>query len=409
MSHQSIFMKYLLLSFLFILSCSSGKESESPFSYPPEWEKHQAVWIDFHEDKIAVVPDSRARFEVIEALHRFVPVKVLIDGEGTREHLDTLISNAGLDTSKIEIIHHPEPNLAMRDAGPIFLSNGHELKMAHFKWSGYGGVYDGDLGRGQIPVDLANRFGWEVRESEYSAEGGGLEVNENVILSFKHHGLSRNPGKTLEEIEAAYLKQYYKEKMIWIEHPLLLEKSGNKIENYYGQGADQHIDAYMRFINDSTLLVPVIDESERYNSPIQEHDYESIQKNLSQIKKETNANGRPFRIVEIPMPDISLYTFQTKAEEYMVEGFPEMELGEEVVFVPIMGYSNFLITNGAVLVAEYWSEGLPEKEKKKDQRMKDILKLYFPNREIIGIKNAILLNWNGGGIHCQTQQEPFVQ
>ena len=155
-------------------------------------------------------------------------------------------------------------------------------------------------------------------------------------------------------------------------------------------------------------MVPVITEAEKNNSPIQKHDYEAIQKNLAQLRKETNTDGKPFHIVEIPMPDISLYTFKTPAMEYMVEGYPEMKLGEEVIFVPIMGYSNFLITNGAVVVAEYWREGLPVKEKEKDDQMKKILKKYFPNREIIGITNTILLNWNGGGIHCQTQQEPKI-
>jgi agmatine/peptidylarginine deiminase len=40
--------------------------------------------------------------------------------------------------------------------------------------------------------------------------------------------------------------------------------------------------------------------------------------------------------------------------------------------------------------------------------MKAILKQYFPNHEIIGIKNALMLNWFGGGIHCQTMQIPKI-
>ncbi|NVK49711.1 MAG: agmatine deiminase family protein [Cyclobacteriaceae bacterium] len=400
-------MKNLILLFpLLLLSCSEKKSESKAYSYPPEWYPHQAVWIDFHDDKYWPVPDTRARFEIIESLYKKVPVNVLVDGNVAAIKLDSLIEANGLDRESITVVRHEQPNIAMRDAGPIFLTNGDSLMIADFRWSGYAGKHADDLERGAIDNDLAKRYGWKINSSEFAAEGGGLEVNENVILSFKHHGLSRNPGKSLEEIEAAYLKMYNKEKMIWIEESMLLETPGRKIDNYFGQGADQHIDAYFRFVNDSTILTPVIADSEKNNSPIQEHDYMAIQKNLAQLRKETNADGKPFTIVEIPMPDISLYTYKMPAQEYMLDGYPEMVVGEEVVLVPVMGYSNFLITNGAVLVSEYWREGLPLKEKEKDEEMKEILSKYFPDREIIGIKNALLLNWNGGGIHCQTQQQP---
>jgi len=153
--------------------------------------------------------------------------------------------------------------------------------------------------------------------------------------------------------------------MIWIEESMLLETPGKKIDNYFGQGADQHIDAYFRFVNDSTILAPVIAESEKNNSPIQSKDYEAIQKNLTQLRMESNTNGKPFSIVETPMPDISLYSYKMPAQEYMIEEWPEMKVGEEVILFPNIGYSNFLITNGAVLVAEYWREGLPMQGKGK--------------------------------------------
>ena len=400
-------MRILFLALpLLILSCYEKIPEVKEYVYPPEWYPQQAVWIDFHDDKDWPVPDSRARFEIIESLHDKIPVKVLVDGDVAASKLDSLIVENGLNRDHITVVKHDQPNIAMRDAGPIFLTNGDSLMIADFRWSGYAGNHADDLERGQIDNDLAKRFGWKIKSSVFAAEGGGLEVNEHVILSFKHHGLSRNPGKTLEEIEAAYLKMYNKEKIIWIEESMLLETPGRKVDNYYGQGADQHIDAYFRFVNDSTILTPVIAEGDKNNSPIQARDYISIQKNIEQLGKETNTNGKPFTIVEIPIPDVSLYMYKMTAQEYMLNEYPDMTVGEEVVLVPIMGYSNFLITNGAVLVSEYWREGLPLKEKEKDEEMKRILSKYFPDREIIGIKNALLLNWNGGGIHCQTQQEP---
>jgi agmatine/peptidylarginine deiminase len=40
--------------------------------------------------------------------------------------------------------------------------------------------------------------------------------------------------------------------------------------------------------------------------------------------------------------------------------------------------------------------------------MVEILSEQFPVRDIIGLRTTLLLNFNGGGIHCQTQQEPAV-
>ncbi|RNB87214.1 hypothetical protein EDM56_16185 [Brevibacillus fluminis] len=37
-----------------------------------------------------------------------------------------------------------------------------------------------------------------------------------------------------------------------------------------------------------------------------------------------------------------------------------------------------------------------------------ILQAAFPDREIVQI-NPTAVNWNGGGIHCITQQQPVLE
>jgi agmatine deiminase len=71
-------------------------------------------------------------------------------------------------------------------------------------------------------------------------------------------------------------------------------------------------------------------------------------------------------------------------------------------------YCNFLITNGAVLSQKFWKPGLPLSWRKKDQEAKKILQTLFPDRKIYQF-DAMAINIGGGGIHCITQQEPFVQ
>lgn len=405
--------KYLFLIFIFIFNISCEKqEIKQPkeFSFPPEWEPHQAVWIDFTAQEYGVGKDHEAKIDIINALHINVPVKVLVELDSMRQMCNQMMVESNIDTSRVEIIFHPIPNIFLRDAGPIFLSNGETLMIADFAWNCYGHApfcKKIDYARGDISNDLAEQMGLEIRSTDIVAEGGGLEVSNTVILAFKKFGIHRNPGKSLQEIEAGYLEMYNKEKMIWIENAPLLDKNGFKIDNYFGQGGNPHIDAYMRFVNDSTILVTVIDESEKNNSPIQYMDYESLKANLNQIKRELNTDGKPFNIIEIPFPDVSLYESKAVAEEWHAEQSDNINIGDPIINVPNVGYANFLITNGAVLVSEYWHEGLPENERKKDDYVKEVLAKYFPNREIIGI-DVLSSNWLGGGIHCQTQQEPLV-
>lgn len=84
-------------------------------------------------------------------------------------------------------------------------------------------------------------------------------------------------------------------------------------------------------------------------------------------------------------------------------------MGDTITYVPIMGYSYFFVTNGAVSVYEYWREGLPESERANDDKMKATLKHYYPRREIIGSKYDLMLYWFGGSIHCQAMQAPRIK
>jgi len=283
--------------------------------------------------------------------------------------------------------------------------------IADFAWNCYGNApfcEEIDYERGDISNDLAKQMGLEIKSSDIVCEGGGLESNSTVIIAFEKFAKHRNPNKSMKEIEKGYLKMYGKEKIIWIKESPIIEKNGHKVENYFGSGANGHIDAFMRFVNDSTILVTMINESEKNNSPIQQVDYERLKANLYQIKNELNTNGKPFNIVEIPSPDISLYDYKTIAEESDAELSDNIQIGDSIIYVPIVGYANFLISNGVVLVSEYWREGLPESEKEKDDYVKKVLSTYFPKRKVIGI-NVLSSNYLGGGIHCQTQQEPLIK
>lgn len=397
----------LIAAFATLVSASD----DASFEFPPEWTPQAAVWIDFVDQSEWFTSDHPARIEVIGALVDHVPVKVLVDNEVARDQLDDLLADAGIDRSNITVLEHPIPNTFIRDAGPLFLTDGESLKIADFGWDCYADAAfcrEIDYRRGEVANDLAERFGWPVVSGEIDAEGGALEVTDDVILAYADFATSRNPDLSLDEVARVLLGTYGKEKMIWIDESPLLEKNGHKIANYYGQGANGHIDTTMRFVDNDTVLVAVMDEAEKDKGPLQARDYEILQRGLEQIRTARNADGERFEVIEIPVPDVSLHAHPVQVTPSNAQFFSEHDAGDTVRYVPAMGYANFLITNGAVLVSEYWQEGMPDSLREKDERMQEILAEQFPDRKIIPLKKSLLLNWNGGGIHCATQQEPAL-
>ena len=88
------------------------------------------------------------------------------------------------------------------------------------------------------------------------------------------------------------------------------------------------------------------------------------------------AHRRGFRIVELPIP--------TGRVEFEGERLP-------------LTYANFYIVNGGVVVPVYG--------KAEDARAIDILRLLFPNRDVVPVPSRALIT-GGGSFHCVTQQQP---
>ena len=399
---------FILLLIIFITGCSQPNTSIGNYTFPPEWEAHEAVWIDISDflSPFSLSGQIKARLEIVNALHDKLTVQVLTTSDSLSNSLVDQMIKMGIDTSKVKMIVYPLPNNFIRDTGPIFLSNGESLQMANWNWKCINSWCDDTNNlRGTIDDSLAVRFGYRVKSSPINYEGGAIVVNNHSALSIMDYALKQNEGNIpIEEIEKSIKDLYGKEQVIWLNGIPLIERNGLKTGNYFGQGADGHIDALVRFANDSTLLVTTISEQDRNKSPIQEHDYKVYQSYIQQLRQVKRVNGRPFHIVEIPSPDISLHIAPIPAsviwqllERYdLTDQFGKEDM---INMVPIMGYANYLVSNGVVLVSQYWREGLPESEKRKDEEMLAILKKYFPDREIIGIQ-VKAINWDGGGIHC---------
>ncbi|MEM8567095.1 MAG: agmatine deiminase family protein [Bacteroidota bacterium] len=407
-------MKHIILILtLLIASCTTTEEKKaSPFSYPPEWAPHKAIWTDFNFEPWGF-PSEEARLTLIATLAKHVKTKVVYDNDSLMQAGMKQLQERGANMDSIEWVKLPYWSSWMRDP-LMFMTNGSENKILDFEWSCYGGIYgcDEDL-RGLLSNTLQKLKGYQKDSTGLFFEGGAIEVNTNTIIAYKALATQRNPDRTIQEVEQILLDKLGKEQIIWLDEFPLIDKPGIKIDNFFGQGANGHIDVTTRFLNDTTILATVISEEDRNKNSMLAYDYEVFQKNLAQLKAAKQPNGKPYHIETIEAPDYSLFGFPYQMDEALYYGLLSesalegISLGDSIVMVPALEYANFTITNGVVIASEYWVEGMPKSEKKKDEKLRAILEKYFPNRDIFTY-DALPINWGGGGVHCRTQQEPRI-
>lgn len=411
-------MKQILgLLALAMTSCGTGKKALH-YSFPAEWEAQSSVWLGWSMDSSV----QQVHLQMALALHERVGLTVLLRSDSLREVALRQLHEAGIDTSRVVTYLHYIPNLFIRDAGPRFLKSPRgNLAIADPGWNNYGypsslAVYQFSDRRGEIDNDLARQMNLPLISSSVVSEGGGIEASSEMLICFRETALQRNPGLQLPEIEKEYLRIYGKKKMIWLNKMPIMDKvvEGAKAGNYFGYGANGHTDEFVRFVNDSTILVAGIDPAEKNDNPVSELDYGILEENLQILREARDVRGRPFRVIVLPVPAYSQYVEKqvlTDLDLNQGDGrvlFRNHQAGDEICWLPAVSYLNFLISNGVILAARYWQPGLPDSERKKDERVLGILQAQFPGYSIVQI-NPLALNKYGGGMHCASQQQPAVE
>ena len=399
----------------------------STHSFPPEWAPHDAVWMGW-DDSVTASPDhARLRVEMIKALSPHVPVHMIVDGDATTSAITTLLRDAGLDQGNGDqrVVFHVQDTFDVwtRDCGPLFVSDGRTLELAAFAWANYGFPWPytnpGSLARGALDQELGRRMGYPMRTSDVVTEGGGLEVNTRTLVTYRDAMMQRNPGKDLNEIEAELKRLYGKDQVIWLDRAPITDRvlQGPKVANFFGWGANGHVDEYVRFVSEDTILVGEVSEAERDANALMRLDHEILTENRRQLEAARDPDGRRFNVVPMPVPDVRPFLRRRALTESDFQASPEgydrslfyrdFDVDDEVIEVPAVSYLNFLVTNGVVLSARYGGEGRPDQLAESDETAAALLKQCFPDREIVKI-DPLAANWNGGGMHCLTQQQPRI-
>ncbi len=415
-----------------LLSCNQKNDK---FYMPAEWEKHDAVWLGWEAD--STYGFYPVVTEMIKTLTPNVTVKIAFDSDSLMQTAKSYLQRHQVDTSNIKFYVMPGDRYWIRDHGAAFLVNKKgELGIADFGWNlfGYPMFLKEKYNNNQDSVSkyLIKRTPSIIKTSKVDSlmaiaesatilktdvvhEGGNIEVNgKGTLIVCESAVKHRNPNLSKEHIESEFKRVLGVSKVIWLKQGLADDPNGfyRRITGNYVGGGVQHSDEFVRFSDANTILLAWVDESEKDLNPINTMNYKILKESYELLKNETDQDGKPFKIVKVPLPDLKTENIRATREyskkpslnitanSFYISEAPAV--GDTLLRVPASSYMNYLVTNGLVLISSYIAEG---SSKEKEDRVRKIFETHFPNRKIVFI-NAMPQNWDGGGIHCSTQQQP---
>lgn len=405
---------------------AAARSPSGEIQTPGEFEPQDAVWLAwpaYNYEADLLMSDLTA--EIIRQLEPYVAVKLLVWDADMRGLAESILAAKEVPTHHLTIIEIPYDEPWLRDMGPVFVvSDEQEKQMVDFNFNGWGNYLTSDeYPRIEEPVDrlIADYLNLQNNMTRLVGEGGNREFNgKGVMMSVAPTELQRNPNMTLEEIEEEFKRLFGINKVIWLPNSLYDDSIASTVypgpngEKAYGYGV-AHVDELARFADANTIILAEVSEEEALLDTFAYANRQRLEENYEVLKQATDQDGNPFNIIRIPAAVTEFMRITEEDYSHFISSDITMEDGSRghegpIWWIPAKSYANFLITNGAVLVASYWREGRPELEREKDEEAVRILESAFPDREIIVFhpEHSLAVNAGGGGIHCITAQEPQV-
>jgi agmatine deiminase len=290
-------------------------------------------------------------------------VHINVAGPDEESGVRNLLRKLEVPLSRVFFHHNPTNDAWCRDHGPIYIQRdadgGREEAIVDWGYNAWGNKYPPYDLDDVIPSRVGAELGIPVFHPGIIMEGGSLDVNGAGTLLTTEACLlnpNRNPDLNREQIEQ-HLRDY-----LGVRHILWL---GDGIA---GDDTDGHVDDLTRF-TDAATVVTVVEED-----PADEN-HRPLAENLARLRTMKDQDGRPLRVVTLPMPK-ALYQGDQRLPA---------------------SYANFYIANEVVLLPTYRSPG--------DEIARETLQGLFPDRPVVGVDCTDLV-WGLGAIHCVTQQWP---
>jgi agmatine deiminase len=351
------------------------------YRMPAEWEPHAATWLawpHYHGDwpgKFEPIPWVYA--DIVRNLARHERVELIVNDAAAERAVRKILDRANAPTSNVRFHRWPTNRVWVRDSGCIFVKGTEDtlfvektprtsyLRAVNFRfnaWAKYSNWrFDDKIGGLMCGVAKSEEMRPTHNDTRIVLEGGSIDVNgHGTILTTEECLLSpvqrRNPGMARKDYEKNFADYLGASHTIWL---------GKGIS---GDDTHGHVDDLTRFVAANTVITVVENNSKDVN-------HKPLRENLRRLKAARDQDGKPLKIVEIPMPAPVIFESRRLPASY----------------------ANFYIANGVVLV--------PVFNDPNDRIALNTLSELFPTREIVPIYSGDLV-WGLGTIHCMTQQQP---
>jgi agmatine deiminase len=342
---------------------------------PAEWAPHAATWIAWPHNR----EDWPGRFtpipwiyaDIVRLLATAERVRIIVRDDADARRVRRVLARNDVRLDNVDLLPLPTDRVWTRDSGPSIVRRADGARaVVHWKFNAWA-KYDNYALDAKVPELVARTLGVDTfapvaldatgRRHRIVLEGGSIEVDgAGTVMTTEECLLSdvqaRNPGLSraaIEEVLCAYLGA---RQVLWL---------GRGIA---GDDTHGHIDDTARFAGTGRVVTCV--EPNRDDS-----NHEPLAENLRRLRVARDADGRPFEIVELPMPAPVIFDGQRLPASY----------------------ANFYVANAGVLV--------PVFNDPNDRLALDVLAACFTDRPVIPVYCRDLV-WGLGTLHCMTQQEP---
>jgi agmatine deiminase len=354
------------------------------YRMPAEWRAHEATWIAWPHNasdwpgKFQPIPWVYA--EIVRHLARAESVHILVSDAAEQQRAKKILTRNGVALERVHFHAWPTNRVWTRDSGPIFLRRDSArsaqqdallpVAITDWKFNAWA-KYDDWQHDDKLPSRVAKllqlpRWTPEITLANGTRhrvvlEGGSIDVNgAGTLLTTEECLLStvqqRNPGVTRAQLERCFYDYLGIEQVLWLNRGIA------------GDDTHGHVDDIARFTDETTIVAAVEpNRADENHLPLAE--------NLDRLRSARTPGGKPYRVVELPLPAPVVFEGQRLPASY----------------------ANFYIANGLVLV--------PAFNDANDRIALNTLAELFPRHTIVGI-HCMDFIWGLGALHCMTQQQP---
>ena len=331
----------------------------------PEWTPIDGVLMALpnkNTDWDYILPEAEAQYKLIIETFAAEDVNVVLLCHSMKEAEKIFDKKALRRITFVEVEYN---DTWTRDYGPLTILKHGDLRGLDFGFNGWGLKFAADKDN-LVNRQLKEKSVYSSRvyrnESAFILEGGSVDTDgEGTILTTKRCLCSpnRNGGLTKSQADEEIRKRLGCQHLLFLDYGALM-----------GDDTDSHIDTLARMAPDNIILFTGCRD-------VDDPQFEELLKMRAQLTLFRNAEGNPYNLVELPLPD-AIYD----------------ENGERLPAT----YANYLVTENKIFMPTY---GQPQK----DELAMQTVRIAFPFHKIVGIDCTTLIRQHGS-LHCATMQLP---